>query len=168
MAAISELPTWFDRNPKNIIKGYSQTVGPHTHVHRWVYTVPAGRMAFVESAILWIFRDSATTTDGDVNNWIALTVKGGQPEVGLLGIRLASKDRGAYVSEVIGQAMILLAGDKIEGITADENDDGTINYHNTIKVTEFDAITAIDRELIMEPAKPDIQAPWQKPWWWPY
>jgi len=169
MPKISELPTWFDRNPSVKADDYIDTgVAPHAGEKRLSYTCPKGRLAMVEILQVKVIRETAATAAKSAGATWYYKPSGGSNTY-LLYVNLWTNNIGDKDKEALAATMIILEGDSIEGWTWDLAADGTMNYDLSYKLTEFDILPPIDRELLIEPAKPDIQQPIvEKPWWWPF
>lgn len=159
MAKISDFPTWFDRNPKVVFKDYGGVnKDPHTTTTRWEYTVPPERQAFLELAFCRVIRTVAPTTSGRVTDWIyyvhAPLFSGYLVDV---QFENASVDTCRFMG--IGHSLILLEGDLLKGQSSDASVGGQCDHMIAAKLTEFDAVGKIDRELILEKPKFDLQEP---------
>lgn len=132
-------PAWHDRNPAHIqLQWFNNNQAPHTATQRWTYTVPAGKKAFVEAALVYIRRSAAATTAARVQLTIGVTPSGGLDRVLLLA-QILTNNIGDYDRADLGQSITLLPGDLIDADSVDDSTGGTINYNTVAKITEFDA-----------------------------
>jgi len=153
---------WYNRNPKDIIESWIALLqSPHTIERRWIYTVPAGRNAFVELLETYVSRIEASTDIGPPMVYIQYTKAGNEAKY-LLYCECLTKEIGGQNGKTIGKSILMLEGDTIQGVTWDAGTDGKCQYLVAAKITEFDAYAV----TIPIPVKPDIQAPTEeKPWW---
>lgn len=132
-------PAWFDRNPVQVPKNYYSTaIAPHTLTTRWTYTVPTGKKALLEFALVKAIRSVAATTAGTVYAYLSLTPSG--LTVVVLGvIELMANSVGDHDASLVGQSIVLGAGDALLAATLDTSTGGTVDYSLAAKLTEFDA-----------------------------
>lgn len=113
-------------------------LAPHALTIRWTYTVPAGRVAYVESAQVTAWRETAAAPLGTVGAVVRCT-----PVAGVLcnivGAWLFDNTVGARQAEALGSMGYLSAGDVIDGITFDQGVGGTASYRVDAKYTEAQA-----------------------------
>ena len=161
MSKISELPSWFDRNPKSIAEYSWYEVAPHAYTSRFEYTVPSGRMAFVETLEADVVRSEAATTAGYATAKFGFTPNGSAIEKDIVNawIEAIHNTIGDENRKTLAGMMLMCEGDKINAITGDLGTGGKVMYLITMKITEFDALQPIDRQIILEKAKKDIQEP---------
>jgi hypothetical protein len=136
---------WYDRNPLNIVKVYANTVGPHASTQRWSYTVPTGRKAMMEELFDEVFRASTASANGGPTCDIYYTPSGGSQSYLCESIISnvtagAGPGTGAYDKTIMGQGIILYAGDNVACYTLDAGSGGTVSYICSAKLTEFDAV----------------------------
>jgi len=131
-------PHWYDRNPSNIWRQYAATLGPHSSTQRWSYTVPAGKKALVEFSIACLLRVTAASTVGEAYAYVYYTPSGGTGG-SLFEVRLLTNGIGDGKSLIVGQGIMMFAGDQLLGFTGDGSTGGTIEYVIAVKITEFDA-----------------------------
>lgn len=172
---IADLPSWFDRNPAMVLKAWSAgNIAPHATTIRWTYTVPSDRYAYMEFFDCFLRRQVAAVTPGEAFIEIRVTPKG-ESVSRLVAAYLFSESKDIKDENRVwgAQSMILLPETVLTGSSGDSCIGGTINYSTSAKFTEFDAITRIHQEPLIEPPKPDIQVPQNgndcmHPWWWPF
>ena len=163
---ISGLP-WYDRNPFPILKAWDgDGKAPHASTLRWEYSVPKDKFVFLEIGYCYVVRITASTNEGKAGCGIGLKVSPTM-ESWIIEAQIYDKAVGAKDSSFIGQSGILVYGNILRGFSWDASPDGTCDLYLHAKLTEFDMLPGIDQEVIMEPAKGDIQQP-EKPWWWPW
>lgn len=132
-------PSYFDRDPISKTNTFnSAAVAPHGATTRWTYTVPANRLAFVESASVLLMRDGAPGVAAIASAVVAYTPSGGS------AVHIA---RTAEISATVGEPRqsppatlaLLLPGDALSGITSDVSTTGTYTYVVSHKTVEFGA-----------------------------
>jgi hypothetical protein len=129
---------WYDRNPSQMPKSYyTIAIAPHIATERWSYTVPSGRLAFMESLIGQVMRVSAATSMAYAEVDFYLTPSGGS-KTWIWGALIYDNTVGKKDSQMMGQSMMLLTGDKITCETYDGSTGGTCMYSGATKITEFD------------------------------
>jgi hypothetical protein len=132
-------PAWYDRNP--IVKCDSwlgTSTAPHAETERWTYTVPAGKKAFLETLSMRMQRSSAASTGGTAVAWVGVYPSGGVPKY-LAFCAIVTNTVGDKDSSIVGQAIVMKAGDIIRARTSDLSTGGAIDYFLAYKITEFDA-----------------------------
>jgi len=130
---------WYDRNPAVRFLQYSADgAAPHTDTERWNYTIPTGKKAFAEASELEIVRATAASAAGLVMCRVNYRPSGGIP-YRLLTLRMRTNGVGDARLIQLGHSVTLLAGDALYGYTADQSTGGTMDYTETVKITEFDA-----------------------------
>jgi len=130
---------WYDRNPSVVHKSYTgDNVEPHSTEQRWTYTVPKGRMAFIEIMDIVVIRREAASSVGLIDAHVCYKPYGGDVAPILVGL-LLDNNVGAKVERGVGQALVVLEYDKLEAHTFDESTGGSASYRIVLKVTEFDA-----------------------------
>jgi len=92
----------------------------------------------VEALYCGVFRVSAATTAGIVQDTWFLTKSGGTG-VMVLRARMRKNSVADQDSVNLGTTLLLLAGDIIELLTYDDSTGGTVDHQGAIKITEFDA-----------------------------
>ena len=128
-----------DRNPTKIHQVYrAGAIAPHGATVRWTYTVPASRMALVEMVSLIILRDAAPTTASYGLVYLSYFPSGGSAQFATEVIEITATV-GVPQQVLIGQGMLLKAGDALSGNTNDLSTGGTYFYEVTMVATEFDA-----------------------------
>ena len=145
---------FYDRNAKPLQFNYgASTVAPHTTETRFTYTVPKGKMAWIENCLARILRDGAATAEGLA---IAHIQARGYRTV---EAAIFAKTLGEKASMNVGHSILLYEGDVINGVTADVCGDGTCAYQLNVHLIEFDAFPI--EELPFRPELPvkDIQEP---------
>jgi len=138
-SGFSPIIQWYDRNPKNVFNFYGVPgVAPHAETERWIYTVPTGKKAFVEVAMLKVLRWTAST----LVNWAGASIHylpAGGVDHPLIDAWLFASALGTMETVILGQSLLMFSGDVLRGLTADSNADGTVYYFLSSKITEFDA-----------------------------
>src|SRR5574341_10171 len=127
-------PQPIDRNSIARVQNYDATaVAPHGLTTRWTYTVPTGKKAAVRSLWVAFIRQAVAAPAGEV--WAIIGSGAGEP------IWLFQNDNtaGATKSAAIGNAFELVAGETINGQTADASTGGNHRYSITAYLLEFDA-----------------------------
>ena len=130
---------WYDRNPLTVVKTFGTPLGgiaPHAVTERWVYTVPTGRKAYVESASVISMRDAAAAPAGAVTDYIVYNTA---PSTQLALIQYLNNTVGHSMSMGIGQSVTMLEGDTLKGYTTDASTGGTCTHFINAKLTEFAA-----------------------------
>ena len=171
MFKVSRLPSWFDRNPISIADFYWKELAPHVYATRFSYTVPASRMAMIESLEADIVRSEAAMTAGYATSKFGFRPDGWPNEQDILNAWLETihNNVGDENRKMLGGIILMCEGDRLRAITGEiGGTDGKVMYLLSVKLTEFDALQPIDREIVVEPSKPDIQEAEEKPWWWPF
>ena len=132
-------PFWYDRDPTPVTRVYDAVTGPHGAIQRWIYTVPAGRKAFVESLTANVTRVTVAAPADISTAYITFA----ETDVAPPEVMLRSATYGNLVDDkdrmATGHSMILLEGNTIRGQTADLSTGGTCYFHVAAKITEFDA-----------------------------
>ena len=162
---ISRLP-WFERKAETDLNNWNVgATGPHAETKRLSYVCPEGRMAFVEHLIAETVRASAAGTAATCGcRWDYLFPP---LEYTILWAGFINNTVDYERARMLPIPLTLFEGEGITAYSLDLSDTGTVTYLLAYKVTEFDVIGAIDRDLIIEAPKPDIQVP-VKQWWWPF
>ncbi|MDR7492451.1 MAG: hypothetical protein QN122_13520 [Armatimonadota bacterium] len=93
-----------------ITLSYQATVGSHAVTERWSYTVPAGRIAYLEALHLWL----ATSTATDDLTIIVTLQRAGGGEVRLARLDSQAAARTAHLA---AYDLALAAGDILRGYT---------------------------------------------------
>ena len=149
---------WYDRNPSVEVDSYSGLlVVPHSAETRLTYTVPTGKKAFVELLYAKILIGTIAESAGMRYAIWRYTKKDGSAK-NIVYVNIRTNVAGDKDKHEIGQSMIMLEGDKLEGITGDSSIGGTVDYLLGYKITEFDANPPKDFIYIPDPQrKRDIQ-----------
>ena len=156
----SDLPQWYDRKPKSRADVYlnMDTEPVVGDVERFSYTCPDGKMVMVEVVETWIRRHEAATTLGTA--YISFAFK---PVTDIVKNIATSILRTNIVNNQmqskIGSSFMMFPGDKLTLITYDGSTGGTVSFYGAYKLTEFDAIPPIDKWIVAEEPKLDIQQP---------
>jgi hypothetical protein len=131
---------WYDRNPTTKVYNFYQTQGPHAITQNWAYTVPAGKKAIVELAQLKIKRSTTPSPMGAVYACIKVTPSGGSIATVLYAdLLVGTAAIGDADSAQLQGTLALSTGDMIQAADVDSSTGGTVEYSETMKVTEFDA-----------------------------
>lgn len=146
---------FYDRNAKPLEFNYgASTVAPHSPAsERFEYTVPKGKMAWIENCLARILRDGAATAEGLAICFIQAR--------GYRTVEAAifAKTLGEKASMNVGHSILLYEGDKILGMTVDLCADGTCSYQLNVHLIEFDAFPIEELPFMKELPKKDIQEP---------
>jgi len=130
----------FDRNPIEIVRAYDNTaLAPAVDTQRWTYTVPAGKKFQIGNAQCHQQQDGVSGVGSNRRAYIAITPSGGALTIAL--IAQSQFNSNGENRDLVGlQGHILLAGDMIEGRTADPTSTGIVNGVTiTMQGIEFDA-----------------------------
>ena len=92
----------------------------------------------LEYACVFVNRSAAASSAGRVQADIRIQPSGGSLTI-ISVAQILTNNVGDSDRMDVGQSMVLLAGDKIEGWTVDNSTGGTVNYLLAAKLTEFDA-----------------------------
>jgi hypothetical protein len=132
-------PQWYDRNPNPVTKqSYKGGQTPHAVTKRWDYTVPNGKKAFVEYMFIRIIRRTAASAVGIVEAYISV-VGAGADSGRIFEASLQTNNVGDKECVIVGQSMILVEGDELVAYDLDSSTDGTLDFIEIAKITEFDA-----------------------------
>jgi len=132
-------PEWYDRNPITKIFNYNgANVAPHAITQRFTYTVPAGKKAIIEAALVYFYKRTVQTTLGLVGAYIDVNLGGAGAQV-LLSQEMYTNNVGDKDHTELGTTMLLSAGDIIRGFTFDLGTGGGVTYILAVMVTEYDA-----------------------------
>jgi len=132
-------PAWYDRNPTSIQKLHADAGrSPHSETERWTYTVPSGKKALIESLYIKIMRATAASSAVLVLAAVQLGLGGGTNYYHWIAA-LRTNNVGDKDDIIIGQSIILNAGDVLRAISSDSSTGGTVDYYILAKITEFDA-----------------------------
>ena len=129
---------WYDRNPLVITETFWNETGPHGSITRWTYTIPAGRRCMIMSTLVRGYRITAATAIG---RWGAIiNLGGGGQETGFI-LYSASFDNtiAGVLPPLMGNQILLGAGDIVKGFTSDGSTGGTTNMALSMHGVEFDA-----------------------------
>lgn len=129
---------WIDRNPVYSYIGYTaNAVVPHAQTQRASYTVPAAKKAFLHSITLSVTR---VTVAAPVGKWGAFTTLENGAVIYYIGENYKNSN-AVYDSGclVIAPNILLTAGDILKLYTIDTSTGGTVDYHISAAITEFDA-----------------------------
>jgi hypothetical protein len=153
--AFQEVP-WFDRNPETHEAAFAPPgLGPHAITRRLAYRCPLNRIALVHvlRAMVQRMQVSGAAT------WVrAYWEKNG---VEILVATVLSDVVGDKDNQGIGDSMLLLPGETLEGYTMDSSGAGSTILHLSYALTEFDPY--IIGAVAPEPRIPNIQEPGPKP-----
>ena len=130
---------WYDRKPtSNGDRWSAAALAPHGLTTRLTYTVPKGKIAMVEVMQARLERvDVAAPAGRPQANWIVT------PNGGLAIYLLHAFTRGNIMGDgdgvAIGATLMLFEGDRLWANTVDDSTGGSMDYHLSYKITEFDA-----------------------------
>jgi len=132
-------PAWYDRNSVSKKGGYDGVnLSPHSAIQRFSYTIPAGKKAFLEAAVIDHLRVTAATTLDKSAAYFGVTPSGGTFGT-VCRIKMLNNTVGAIYSANIGQGVLIYEGDAVVGYTVDGGTGGTCDYGMFYKISEFDA-----------------------------
>jgi len=130
---------YYDRIAITIGQLYNANgVAPHGLTTRWIYTVPAGKKALVETSICRILRITAAAA---LSFCDARIITGGLTTAQTYSAYalLLNNTINAQITDRSDSPILLLAGQTLSGETNDGSTGGTMNYLVTAKITEFNA-----------------------------
>lgn len=129
-------PFYFDRNPSMRTIAFQAAPGPHGVTQRAVYTVPAGKKAFVEVTFTETVRSSAAGVVGEYASQAQFLT----PVTGLIS-RSVSYDNapGATKSTSVASVGFMPAAGQVALYSYDGSSSGVVIFTGTVKLTEFDA-----------------------------
>ena len=130
---LARLQPWYQPNFTVVNKTYIQpNIAPHGWTQRWLYTVPAGRIAKVMAATICIMRDAAPTAAGFCTAALAVAGAAYIPY-----IREVTSAVGIPRMAELGESTMLLAGQTLEGYTQDSSNGGSYTYNISVNIMEF-------------------------------
>lgn len=130
---------YYGRNPVVRTAEYdAQGVSPHAATTRNTYTVPTGKLAYVESLYCLVVRITAATAASRVGAVCNLDPSGGEPAVDIIRALLLTNAVGDNHGVVLASGGYLAAGDVLTLVTSDASTGGTVDYQVTRKLTEFE------------------------------
>jgi hypothetical protein len=130
----ARLQPWYQTNFISFQKNYTAgAVAPHADAERWIYTVPANRIAKVMCLSISMTRDAVPTTAAaakcgiikDGNSW-------------LLRFDETQTALGVVRQSAIGESIIMSAGQNLGAHTEDLSTGGTYRYNLSANIMEFD------------------------------
>jgi len=132
-------PAWYDRNPVTKSNEYlGTTVAPHSGTKRLEYECPSGKKALVELLQCKVTRAEAATTVGlPFAYWVHWKSEAEYSHILFAEVR--GNNVGDSDKAEVGQSIVLLAGEKLQGYTQDTSTGGSCDYFLAYKITEFDA-----------------------------
>ena len=140
VTGLGRLQPWYQPNSNVVNEIYSAgSIAPHANTTRWTYTVPANRIAIVQSAYCQLRRDSATATFGDA--FASIRINDPTDMTTLMQLMRIDDYQGAQNAGqilVLGTCAILTAGQKLEGRDGDGSTGGTYTYIESANILEFD------------------------------
>lgn len=134
---------WYERNASTIVKQYAASPNAGIQLKAWDYTVPDGKMAFLE--YLYNSMTQYTVVGAGAETWAFGTVQyvpSGGAAVILSHAHLRCEtalSNDTKVTEVIGQSMILREGDNIN-YNRTQPFNQTAYFMCTAKITEFEPL----------------------------
>ena len=135
---------WYDRNPVKVQRHNNIVAGPHAANDRWTYTVPPNRIAFVEALTTRVTRVTVAAPSSDAHCTIVTDIAVCFDSI------IYTNIVGDTDKTVVGQNMILLAGETIIGRTRDNSTGGTINYVSDMIASQFE-MHQMENEVIEFP-----------------
>jgi hypothetical protein len=129
---------WYDRNVVTRGMSYAAAaVAPHADTARWSYTVPASKKFQLNTSTISAQRDTAGTT-GVALAYINLTTASAVTTKQLV-VQHFNGGTGTYETKPLGQSMMLMPTELIEGRTVDASVGGSMSYTIDATGSEFDA-----------------------------
>jgi hypothetical protein len=113
-------------------------IAPHTQATRFTYTVPTGKKAFVEMLQTRVQRSTAASAASRVIAWIGYQPSGGSGSLMSYSV-INTNGVGDKDANIVGQSIVMNAGDTLTGYTSDGSTGGACDYMLNYKITEFDA-----------------------------
>ena len=133
LSTLARLQPWYQTNFAAKISNYSAAdVAPHADTTRWTYTVPASRLAIVTHLLMQFYRKTAATT---VNTTTIYVI--GPSNLILSLIQSYDNNVGSQSHNIIGQSMILTAGQSLAAHTYDQSTGGTHDFTVSMTAMEF-------------------------------
>lgn len=111
-------------------------VSPHSATVRYSYTVPAGRMAVLESAFVETTRATAPTTAGQARCYVVIT-RNGESSLIILEATIFSSTVGVTEWATLGTPITLVGGDAVTLRTIDTSTGGTCNYTGSVMISQY-------------------------------
>ncbi len=137
-AGSRQRPNWWDRNPIQQSCEDTRVAAPHGATTRATYTVPAGKLAFLEACGVQIVRRTAASSVGRAECQLLQLNPDSSRGIALYAV-LLNNDLGAHHEVDMGQAGIMLPGAQISIVTEDASTGGLLDYSAFAKLVEFDA-----------------------------
>ena len=144
---------WYDRNPKTITKDFSGSTGPHAATDQQTYTVPSGKIFFLESCMVCVERETAATTEGRVGARVFAR------EAPIVHATILSNTVGDKDKMNCGRSIIMKSGDEIKINSFDLSTGGSIRYDCAFHGIEFDAFPIEELPFRVKLPVKDIQEP---------
>lgn len=137
---VASRPQYYDRNAITEVQHSELSAGPHATTARAVYTVPAGKKAYIELAENHIRRNTAASAAARATGECAIFISGGNSGGFVQTILWASENTvGDRDDNIIGFTTMLIAADVFQAQTSDGSTGGDISYFQKFKYTEFEA-----------------------------
>lgn len=128
---------WVDRNSNSVSKFYEGLgIGPHGATARFNYTVPVGKRSFVTYLFHAVTRGTIAAPVGIVRSYLACILN--STAFNLDFIEFLTNAVGDRIAYIIGQNILMNAGDQVTAYTFDNSTGGTINYNISLQLVEFD------------------------------
>ena len=129
-------PQYYDRIIQTIsISAANAGVAPHGGTVRATYTTPTGVRTHMDILSLAIARRSNATSEGLVENKFVFTPSGGSALAILRTV--LDINAGVHADAHVGQAGIMVSGDKLELTDFDPSTGGSVSYSGATKLCEF-------------------------------
>ncbi|TAJ19063.1 MAG: hypothetical protein EPO65_07665 [Dehalococcoidia bacterium] len=141
LSDIGARPNYYDRNASDVSLNWNTGgTGPHAATTRATYTVPAGKKALVESAVVYLQRLVAQSSIGLVSISASVWSAGGSF---LYNVAIVTSYTGSGYQAPAAQHQsnigVLFAGEVLKLISVDYGTDGTVAYDGSVKIVEMDA-----------------------------
>jgi hypothetical protein len=129
----------YDRNAQVIMLQYaSGPQSPHTETERLVYTVPAGKKAFLDVIYMEVYRRDIPTKNGMAVMYLYFSPNG-VDWFRLMGAKVQSSLKNDTSFVRVTNAAMLYPGNKLKVTTADDSEGGNCVFIINLKLTLFDA-----------------------------
>lgn len=130
---------WYDRNPISSIFEFVGSLAPHAKTYWWAYTVPKNKKAFAEAIMCRVNRATVAAPAVQAECGIEVQLLNNAALTGFLRLNLFGNTIDDHDTIIVGNSVMLQAGEKITGYTFDISTGGSVDYNLTCKITEFDA-----------------------------
>lgn len=130
-------PQYFDRNAASQYQDFDTgSVAPHAFTTRWTFTVPAGKLAYIELASAGEHRQTAATTAGLAH--AVVSASDGVTSVPLAFTTTFNNTVGASDHANSGAPTVMRPGYSATGQTLDQSTGGTMNHRVSATIQSCD------------------------------